>query len=241
MRVLISGAGIAGPTLAYFLSKTGAEITIVEKAADFLDQGQNIDINGSAVVIAKKMGILERIRQLNTTETGTQFVKDDGKPFATFPIADNRPSMTAELEILRGDLAGVIYEATKQMPNIQYRFNTTITTVVSNDDQLVKVCLSNGATEEYDLLVAADGQWSRIRKQCFPASLLEINDTNMYAIYFTIPRQPSDDNMWNWYHALDSRILSIRPDPHGTMRTCMTYMPNTAADKEAWQLASRSG
>ena len=71
MYVLISGAGIAGHTLAWFLAKAGARITVVEKSQSLLPYGQNIDINGSAINVIKKMGLIDQIQRFNTTEKGT--------------------------------------------------------------------------------------------------------------------------------------------------------------------------
>ncbi|KAE9410456.1 FAD/NAD(P)-binding domain-containing protein [Gymnopus androsaceus JB14] len=241
MRVLISGAGIAGPTLAYFLAKAGASITIVEKSHSLLSHGQNIDIGGSAIAVVKKMGLMDQVRRFNTTEKGTQFIDPKGRPFAPLPVKENSSvSFTSEFEILRGDLAVILYEATKDHPNVEYLFGTTIKEVVSNDDDTVKVKLSNGEVQDFALLVAADGQWSKVRKQCFLPEHISVVDMGMYAAYWTIPRLPSDNDWWNIYLALESRIITIRPDPHGTARALFTRMPCNDAQKKAWLEASRS-
>lgn len=240
MRVLISGAGIAGPTLAWFLAEAGATITIVEKVHTLLPHGQNIDISGSAITVLKKMGLMDQIRRFNTTEKGTQFIDPRGRPFARFPVkAGYSASPTSEFEILRGDLAAILYEAKKDHPNINYLFDTTIKEVTSNDDEAVKVTLSNGEVQKYDLLVAADGQWSKVRKQCFPSECVTVVDKGVYAVYWTTPRLPSDNDWWNVYLALNSRVIGLRPDPHGTIRATVTLMPCNDAQKKAWQEASK--
>ena len=240
MRVLISGAGIAGPSLAWFLAKTRAHVTIVEKSGALFAHGQNIDIKHSAITVAKRMGLLDEIRRLNTTEKGTRFIDPEGRPFAPFPVrTDSAASFTSEFEILRGDLALVLYEATKDHPNVHYFFGTTVKKVVSNDDDAVKVEFSNGEMHEFDLLVAADGQWSKLRKQCFPLESVEVVDMRMYTAYWTVPRLPSDNDWWNIYHALGSKIVALRPDPHGTMRALITHMPCTDGQKKVWVEASR--
>ena len=126
LNVLISGAGIAGPTLAFFLAKTGARITIVEKAKALLPHGQNIDIQGSALTVISKMGLMDKIRAANTTEKGTQFIDPDGKPFAFIPVVKGAPSPTSEFEILRGDLAKILNDSVKDLPNVDYLLDTTI-------------------------------------------------------------------------------------------------------------------
>lgn len=242
MRVLISGAGIAGPTLAYFLAKSGASITVVEKSHALLPHGQNIDIQGNAIAVVEKMGLMDQVRRFNTTEKGTQFIDSKGRPFAPFPIKEGvTASLTSEFEILRGDLAAVLYEPTKDHPNVNYLFGTTIKEVVSNNDDSVKVELSNGEIQEFDLLVAADGQWSKVRKQCFPPEVVKTFPQGMYAAYFTIPRLASDNDLWNIYIALESRVITLRPDPHGTTRAMFTLMPCNDAQENAWRSASKSG
>ncbi|KAI9808349.1 MAG: hypothetical protein M1827_007498 [Pycnora praestabilis] len=241
MRVLISGAGIAGPTLAWFLAKAGARITIVEKSHSLLPHGQNVDIQGSAITIIKKMGLIDQIRRFNTTEKGTQFINPKGRPFAPFPVKGSSfADFTSEFEILRGDLAAILHKATKDHPNVNYLFGTTIKEVVSNDDDTIKVELSHGEVQEFDLLVAADGQWSKVRKQCFPPNYVNVVHLGMYVVYWTIPRLPNDNNWWNIYLALGSRLISLRPDPHGTIRAMFTRMPCDDAQEKAWLEASKS-
>ncbi|CZR51751.1 related to salicylate 1-monooxygenase [Phialocephala subalpina] len=241
MRVLISGAGIAGPALAWFLAKTGARITVVEKASSLLPHGQNVDITGSAITAVKKMGLMTEFRKYHTKECGTQLIDLNGKPFAPFPIKEgSTASFTSEFEILRGDLAKLFYEATKDHPNVNYLFGTTISKIISNDDVSVKVELSNGDMHESDLLVAADGQWSKVRKQVFPKEDITVVDKDMYVVYYTIPRLPIDNDWWNVYGALRSRVITLRPDPHGTIRAMFMLMPCNKTQKQAWQEASRS-
>lgn len=234
MRVLISGAGVAGPSLAYFLGKIGARVTVFEKAPALLPHGQNIDVNGSALAVMDKMGLLEELYKYNTTEKGTIFIDPNGRSFAPLPVREGLRSFTAATEILRGDLSLICYEASQKFPSVKYCFNTTIKQVLQNDGNIVKVETSNGDVQEYDLLVASDGQWSRVRKQCFPADSVQIVDKGMYAIYFTIPRTSEDNDWWNIYQAGKSRIITTRPDPHGTIRAMFTIMPTTEAQKKTW-------
>jgi 2-polyprenyl-6-methoxyphenol hydroxylase-like FAD-dependent oxidoreductase len=242
MHVLISGAGIAGSTLAWFLAKAGKRVTVIEKNPSFLTHGQNIDVNGSALKIIKKMGLMDEIRRFHTTEKGTQFIDPKGRPFALFPATNGTSvSLTSEFEILRGDLANLLYVATKDHPNIEHLFDTSIKDVISNDEDAVRVELTNGKVQEFDLLVAADGQWSKVRKHCFPPEQVNVVDKGMYAVYWTMPRLPSDNDWWNIYIALQSRIITVRPDPHGTIRAMFTRMPLNDAQKRAWQEASRGG
>jgi 2-polyprenyl-6-methoxyphenol hydroxylase-like FAD-dependent oxidoreductase len=247
MKVLISGAGIAGPAMAWYMARTGASVTVVERAKALLPYGQNIDVHGGALKLLKRMGLFEELRRYNTTEVGTRLVDHDGKPLASFPIGkegDGKVSFSSEFEILRGDLSKILYEASLNHKNAaRYLFDTTVTRVIDHDSEAksVKVELSNGQIEEFDVLVASDGQWSRIRKQCFAAEDVTIRDLGMYAVYFTIPKQKDDNRWWEIFLTDKSRIVTLRPDPHGTMRAMVTHMPRTASEKKIWQEAALKG
>ncbi|KAJ4286804.1 hypothetical protein N0V90_013056 [Kalmusia sp. IMI 367209] len=241
MHVLISGAGIAGPTLAWFLAKAGVSVTVVEKSDAIRPYGQSIEMQGSALAAFKKTGLWEKLKERNTTEIGSQFIDPNGRPIAPFPLREGlQASLTSAYEILRGDLAAILYQATKEHPNVEYRFSTTVTRVVSNGEDCVKVELSDGCVHEFDLLVAADGQWSKIRKQCFDSDGVTMIHKGMYSAYWTIPRLPSDNDWWNLYLGLNSKNIALRPDPYGTVRVYMTCMPNGDAQAQAWREASRS-
>ncbi|TEA16573.1 Uncharacterized protein C8034_v012400 [Colletotrichum sidae] len=241
MRVLISGAGVAGPTLAWFLAKAGARVTVVEKSRNFLRQGQNVDVNHAAIRVIKNMGLIEELRRWNTTEKGTQFIDPRGRAFAPFPVTPGSDlSFTSEFEILRGDCAGFLYEASKKDANVEYLFGTTCKQIIANNNKGVEVELSNGEVQRYDVLVAADGQWSQVRKQVFPEESVTVVDKDMYVAYATIPRVPEDNDWWNVYQALDSRIVTTRPDPHGTIRAMFTRMPLSDDQRRQWQAAARS-
>jgi len=112
---LISGAGIAGPLCAYFLSRAGIHTTIIERAPALRKAGQQIDIRGAAVQIIKKMGVEEVIRSKTTKEAGLAFVDSNGETCGEFPVDQKGgASFTSDIEILRGELAQIFYDATKK-------------------------------------------------------------------------------------------------------------------------------
>lgn len=88
-KILISGASIAGPTLAYWLAEYGFEVTLIEKAPELRLGGQNIDVKGPAKEIAAMMGIEDQIRERNTTEIGTRFVNTKNQVVAEFPTGES--------------------------------------------------------------------------------------------------------------------------------------------------------
>lgn len=98
-------------------------------------------------------------------EKGTQLVNAEGGVVAAFPIGpadEAQISGTSEYEILRGDLSKLLYESTKDLPNVEYRFSTTVDEVVSNDQDSVKVKFSDGQVESFDVLIAGENFWSEV-------------------------------------------------------------------------------
>lgn len=217
--VLISGASIAGPTLAFWLAKYGFTVTVVERAPGLRLGGQNIDVNGPAKHIARKMGIEEAIRAANTGELGLQLIGQDNQVAAAFP-KEGAISGTQELEIIRGDLVSILYERTKQ--NVTYWFGDSITALEQQPHQ-VRVSFASGKTDTFQFVIAADGIRSRTRRLMFGQEPI-FEYLGLYTAYLTIPRQLTDNDWWRWYTAVDRRIVMLRPDNQGTMRASVAFL-----------------
>lgn len=104
---VVSGASIAGLSAAFWLRRLGWQVTVIERAPEFRDGGQNIDVRGVAREVLVRMGLFDAVKARNTTETGAVIVDGNGQAIATLPDGGGTGA-TAELEILRGDLAGVL-------------------------------------------------------------------------------------------------------------------------------------
>ncbi len=114
-RILVTGASIAGNALAWWLAKRGFDVTVVERYPQFRDGGQNVDIRGAAREVLRKMGLEQAVADSGTGETGVRFVDAADTTVAQFDVADlGADGPTAELEILRGDLARIFYDASRQ-------------------------------------------------------------------------------------------------------------------------------
>ena len=218
-RILISGASITGPTLAYWLNQYGFEVTIVEKSDALRLGGQNIDVKGPAQIIARKMGIEGKIRAANTTEVGIRFVSNSGKFIAEFP-KDGPMSMTQELEILRGDLVQILYDCTKE--NVEYRFGNYITRLTQLADQ-VEVGFASGRTEIYDIVISAEGIGSQTRKLAFGGQP-EFNYLGIYNAYLTIAKTAADSQWARWVNAPTGIVYMFRPDNYGQTRASVAFL-----------------
>jgi 2-polyprenyl-6-methoxyphenol hydroxylase-like FAD-dependent oxidoreductase len=101
--VLISGAGIAGPALAFWLNKTGYRVTIVELAEGIRPGGQTVDLRGAGGDVVERMGLIDQMRHRSLDQRGVAWIKADGSRRAEMPVAAfNGNGVVSKLEILRG-------------------------------------------------------------------------------------------------------------------------------------------
>lgn len=220
-RVLISGASIAGPALAFWLNRYGWQTTVIERAPELRLGGQNIDIRGAARETIRRAGLERAVRAATTGELGTRFVRADGSTAAEFPAGkSDTEGATAEVEILRGDLAQIFLDATQG--ETDYVFGDSITALDQND-AAVMVAFEHGEAREFDLVVIAEGKNSATRTLVF-GSEPEILPLGMEMAYVTIPRAETDVDWWQWFSAPGGRAVTLRPDRHGTTRAVLSRL-----------------
>jgi 2-polyprenyl-6-methoxyphenol hydroxylase-like FAD-dependent oxidoreductase len=191
LNILINGAGIAGNAAAFWLSKLGHDVTVVERFPSLRATGLQVDLRGHGIQVLRLMGLEQGFREKMAPEQGMQVVDKTGRRRAFFPA--NKPgqglqNFTSEFEIMRGDLCRLMYDATKH--RARYLFNTSVKTLNDEGDS-VSVTYTNGACEKFDLVVGADGQGSAIRKMMFDPATVDAcyhEMKNVYMAYFVIPR-----------------------------------------------------
>ncbi|MCD2187926.1 FAD-dependent monooxygenase [Actinomycetospora soli] len=219
-HALISGASIGGPALAHELNARGWRTTLVERAPRLRDEGQNIDVRGAGRVVLRRMGLEEAALVTGTTEVGLRIVGEQGRTVAEFPAGENDiDGPTAELEILRGELARLLHERT--VDHTDYRFEEQIRDLDDHGDH-VTATLASGERIDADLVVVAEGTRSRTRDLVVPGA--EMTEVGLVIAYLTIPRTPEDDRWWNWYHTERTLGVSLRPDNLGTTRAMLSFM-----------------
>lgn len=196
MKVLICGGGCAGPGLAFWLARSGHDVTIVERSPDLRAAGAQIDLRGQGIEVVRRMGLLEKVREKCVDEAGVDLVDGDGNVVGSVMAntsGQGAQSLTSEYEIMRGDLVNVLYDATKD--NVRYIFGTAVESF-EQDDEKVTVRLSNGQTDTFDILVGADGQGSRIRRAILsPDAPDPCRRLGVHVAYWIIPRDETDSNM----------------------------------------------
>ncbi|MEQ4600508.1 MAG: FAD-dependent monooxygenase [Methylobacteriaceae bacterium] len=217
-RVLITGASVAGNAAAFWLGRAGFDVTVVERAAEFRGGGQNVDVRGVGREVMRRMGLERAALECGTGEEGTAWIDGRGQVVARFATADiDGDGPTAEMEILRGDLAHLLYEAARA--HAAFRFGDRVKRI-EQDAEGATVGFAGGRTERYDGVIVAEGVGSSTRESVFPGE----NDPrwmDLTIAYLTIPRTADDDRMWRWYNATEGRGVSLRPDRHGTTRAML--------------------
>ena len=161
MKVLISGASIAGPALAYWLDRYGCDVTVVEKAPALRRGGQAVDFKGvTHRTVLARMGILEEVRRRQTGGSDQVIVDANGRRLAVMP----GEFTGGEIEIPRGDLAALLFERTAH--TCAYVFGDSISSLTQTGDG-VRVTFERAAPRTFDLVVGADGIHSNVRRLAF--------------------------------------------------------------------------
>ncbi|MBC6457002.1 FAD-dependent monooxygenase [Actinomadura sp. HBU206391] len=164
-RILISGASIAGPALAFWLARYGFRPTVVELAPRLREGGNGVDVRAQAVEVAERMGIMPRIRAAAADVIGMSFVNAADRSVARIDMqAIQRKQAGGEVEIMRGDLAAILYDVTKN--DVEYVLGDSIRTLEQADDG-VMVCFERGPSRRFDLVIGADGVHSTVRHLTF--------------------------------------------------------------------------
>jgi 2-polyprenyl-6-methoxyphenol hydroxylase-like FAD-dependent oxidoreductase len=163
--ILISGASIAGPTLAYWLKRYGFTPTVVERAPQVREGGYPVDVRFEAVQVAKLMGIWPRLQQEKTTIQEMLFVNERHQRVGRVNIQTVPGALGVEVvEVMRGDLARALYELTKD--EVEYCFEDSIQ-ALKQDEAGVDVTFERGGSRRFDLVVGADGLHSNVRALVF--------------------------------------------------------------------------
>ncbi|MFD6161821.1 FAD-dependent monooxygenase [Nocardia sp. NPDC060256] len=177
MNILISGAGVAGPALAYWLRRHGYTPTVIERAAAPRPGGYAVDFRGAAMTVLERMGILDEVRKCSTTIRDSEVVDTDGRHIVTMPAA----IFAGELEVLKSDLTDILYALTKDQT--EYVFGNSIT-AVEQDANGVLVRFEHGEPRRFDLVVGADGLYSKVRALAFGDHANYIHHLGIYNAIF---------------------------------------------------------
>ncbi|MDC0769166.1 FAD-dependent monooxygenase [Streptomyces sp. HD] len=164
-KVLISGAGIAGPALAFWLHRYGYSVTVVEKAPALRSGGYPIDIRGTALEVVRRMGILPRLRDAHIDLRRFTFLDGDGGEVASVsPHNVAGSAVGRDLEVRRGDLTEALHSAVRD--DVEFLFDDSIDTL-DQSGHGVDVTFRGGGRRTFDMVFGADGLHSRTREFVF--------------------------------------------------------------------------
>jgi len=163
--ILISGASIAGPTLAYWLKRSGFTPTVIEHAPQLRAGGYPVDVRYEAKHVARLMGIWPRLQQEKTSFSEISFVNERNERIGSINGHAMRQTFDLDVvEIMRGDLAKILYERTSD--EVEYCFGDSIQ-ALKQDEEGVDVTFERGGSRRFDLVVGADGLHSIVRTLVF--------------------------------------------------------------------------
>ncbi|MFB4296332.1 FAD-dependent monooxygenase [Actinomadura sp. NTSP31] len=212
-KVLISGASIGGPALAYWLGRYGFDVTIVEVTRGLRAGGQAIDVRGPALEVAERMGVLDRIREQRVEMRGMSMVDGDGNELyrsEEHTIASGDLD-SPDIEILRDDLSRILADAAGD--GVEYLFGDSIAALEQDDDG-VHVTFRSGTTRTFDLVVGADGAHSNTRRLVFGPEERFISHLGTYLGVWTAPNFLGLDR-WQVFHQMPGSawgggVMSVR-------------------------------
>ncbi|GAB3507174.1 FAD-dependent oxidoreductase [Amycolatopsis cihanbeyliensis] len=189
-RAVVAGAGIAGLAAALRLRQAGWEVLVVERAPARRSSGYLVNLLGHGYDAAERLGVLPALAPLDIGSFTSTLVRSDGRPKVTVPDELARAALgDRAVTVFRGDLESALYEAV--CDSVTIRFGTTVR-AVTQDHEVVQVALSDGRSEDADLLVGADGLHSGVRRIVFGSESDFRVDLRHLVGAFPLDRAPRD-------------------------------------------------
>lgn len=212
-RILISGASIAGLASAWFLSRLGHEIIIIEKSSHLRLGGHSVDLHGRAETIIDQMGLLKTISRKGTGEKGARFLSPSGRVVAEMPCTMyGGQGLSTPYEIPRGELVQLLSD-TCGAERILY---STSISGLRSDQQKIEVTCDSATISEIDCVVIAEGIRSSTRERIFTTPPRE-KKLHAVTAYFTVPSGHHRTNWWEILTLPRGRVATIRPHTATTL------------------------
>ncbi len=214
-NVLISGASIGGPALAFWLRRYGFNVTVVERFRGLRPGGQAVDVRGPALDVMERMGLGEQLRASNTGMRGMTMLDAEGNELfsSTERTLTGGEIDSPDVEIMRDDLATMLFDAAD---GVEYLFDDTITAIEG-----ARVTFERNAPCDFDVIVGADGLHSNVRRLVFGPEERFISNLGMYLGVFTAPNFLNLDH-WQVFQqgeVVGGGVMSARANAE-----CRVYM-----------------
>ena len=205
--ILVSGASVAGTTVAYWLAHHGYSVTVVERHPGLRPGGQAIDVRGPALTVLERMWLRAAADHLRTRIRGASVVDRDGNELSRDTQSTPTGGLIAnpDIELLRDDLVELLYEASKL--NTEYVFDDSIV-ALEDDGASVKVTFERATARSFDLVIGADGLHSNVRRLVFGPEAQFIERLGTHAAIFTVPNF-LDLDYWQTWHYGDNTMVGV--------------------------------
>ncbi|MDG4799314.1 FAD-dependent monooxygenase [Micromonospora sp. WMMD980] len=212
--VLISGAGVAGSALVWWLRRHGFRPTIVERAPAPRDGGYKVDVRGAALTVLDRMGLAAPVRARDTGMRLARFLDRSGRQLATMDAALFGGRSADDVEIMRGDLTRILRTAA----DVEHRFGDSVTALHADADG-VDVTFARGDHRRFDLVIGADGPHSAVRRLAFGPASAHLRPLGHHIAICTVPAALGEE-----------RVELLHPEPG---RTVGVYRTAGAPDARA--------
>jgi len=219
MKVLISGAGPAGLTAAYWLKRYGYTLSIVERAPHLLVGGYKIDLRGAALQVITQMGIHDAVVAARTDMRGAQLVDKEGKIIQQMSGDEFGHRVGGDLEIVRGTLCEILRD---HLRDVELLFGDTIQGIIQSSNS-VQVQFTKNDAREFDCVIGADGLHSNVRRIAFGEESRFLRDLGLYLCVYSVPNYLKLDRMEMQYSEIGriAQIWSSRGDAN--MKACFGF------------------
>ena len=197
MKILISGGGLAGLTLAYWLHQYGFTPVVIEQAAGQRRDGYGLDFFGSGYDVAEKMGLIGQLEAQQIKAEYIGYVNESGRPIAKLDIALMRRIMNGRyLPLMHWTLEEALYQAIVE--DVDVRFGRSLTAVVQNAESVIAT-FDDGRRETFDLLIGADGIHSNTRSLAFGPEADFAHYLGYYVACYALPDKYGVGHAWQNY------------------------------------------
>lgn len=220
MKILISGAGIAGATAACLLGRRGHTVTVIERDQGIRSSGNPVDVRGRAYGVVQTLDLVPRLQDVATSVRSMAIVDSDGRRVVGMKT-EQQPGR--ELEVPRADLSAILIDEARD--DVELRFDDT-TTGLAGDDAGVDVTFDRAPDERFDLVVGADGLHSNVRRLAFGPERDFIRKLGMYVATVRIPGPPDHK---------DTVVMHNEPG------TAIALHPSTGKPVAAFMFRSAAG
>lgn len=205
-RILISGAGIAGLGCALWLSRAGFRPVVVEQADTIRAGGFLVSLAHHAYRFAEQLGLMPELRAHSCGIQSSGYYDAGGRNLLELQSAKLFDGV-AVVQLMRDDLARILFNAAQSQNQVEFRFSDSIETVQQTAER-VEVGFASGKTETFAAVIGADGGHSAVRQLVFPASAIKTHYLDLSCAAFRLPNVLGLENRFETHMQRD-RYMAI--------------------------------